>query len=124
MNVFDHPDFDHHELVAFKDDQASGLKAIIAVHNSTLGPALGGCRMFSYTSNSEALSDVWRLSRGMTYKSALAGIALGGGKSVIIGNPQQDKSRQLLLAMGGFFSHDSHVRNTGARVFCSNIGTA
>ncbi|MDG1771944.1 MAG: Glu/Leu/Phe/Val dehydrogenase dimerization domain-containing protein [Oceanicoccus sp.] len=104
MNVFDHPDFDHHELVAFKDDQASGLKAIIAVHNSTLGPALGGCRMFSYTSNSEALSDVLRLSRGMTYKSALAGIALGGGKSVIIGNPQQDKSRQLLLAMGGFIN--------------------
>ncbi|MCP3908128.1 MAG: Glu/Leu/Phe/Val dehydrogenase [Oceanicoccus sp.] len=104
MNVFDHPDFDHHELVAFKDDQASGLKAIIAVHNSTLGPALGGCRMFSYASNSEALSDVLRLSRGMTYKSALAGIALGGGKSVIIGNPQQDKSRQLLLAMGGFIN--------------------
>ncbi len=104
MNVFDHPDFDHHELVAFKEDQASGLKAIIAVHNSTLGPALGGCRMFSYASNSEALSDVLRLSRGMTYKSALAGIALGGGKSVIIGNPQQDKSRQLLLAMGGFIN--------------------
>ncbi len=104
MNVFDHPDFDHHELVAFKDDPASGLKAIIAVHNSTLGPALGGCRMFSYASNSEALSDVLRLSRGMTYKSALAGIALGGGKSVIIGNPQQDKSRQLLLAMGDFIN--------------------
>ena len=104
MNVFDHPDFDHHELVAFRDDPASGLKAIIAVHNSTLGPALGGCRMFSYASNNEALSDVLRLSRGMTYKSALAGIALGGGKSVIIGNPQQDKSRQLLLAMGDFIN--------------------
>lgn len=102
MSVSDHPDFDHHELVTFKDDPVSGLKAIIAVHNSTLGPALGGCRMFSYVSNVEALSDVLRLSRGMTYKSALAGIALGGGKSVIIGNPYKDKSRQLLLAMGDF----------------------
>lgn len=102
MTVFDHADFDHHELVAFKDDPASGLKAIIAVHNSNLGPALGGCRMFSYASNMAALSDVLRLSRGMTYKSALAGIALGGGKSVIIGNPQQLKTRELLLAMGDF----------------------
>lgn len=102
MTVFDHADFDHHELVAFKDDAASGLKAIVAVHNSNLGPALGGCRMFSYTSNAAALSDVLRLSRGMTYKSALAGIALGGGKSVIIGNPHQVKTRELLMAMGDF----------------------
>lgn len=102
MTVFDHADFDHHELVAFKEDPASGLKAIIAVHNSNLGPALGGCRMFCYTSDAAALSDVLRLSRGMSYKSALAGIALGGGKSVIIGNPHQTKSRELLLAMGDF----------------------
>ena len=102
MSVFSHPDFDHHELVAFKDDPASGLKAIISVHNSSLGPATGGCRMFPYASDEAALSDVLRLSRGMTYKSALAGLALGGGKSVIIGNPHQDKTRELRLAMGDF----------------------
>ena len=102
MDIFSHPDFDQHELVAFRDDPASGLKAIIAVHNSTLGPATGGCRMFSYVNDQDALSDVLRLSRGMTYKSALAGIALGGGKSVIIGNPQQSKTRELMLAMGDF----------------------
>ena len=104
MSVFDHQDFDHHEFVAFREDPATGLKAIIAVHNSTLGPALGGCRMFSYASHEAALSDVLRLSRGMTYKSALAGVALGGGKSVIIGDPQRQKSRPLLLAMGEFIN--------------------
>ncbi len=102
MSTFEHPDFDHHELVAFKEDQTSGLKAIIAVHNSNLGPALGGCRMFDYVSSDAALKDVLRLSRGMTYKSALAGIAIGGGKSVIIGNPQKLKTRELMLAMGSF----------------------
>ena len=109
MSVFSHPDFDHHELVALKEDPVTGLKAIIAVHNSRLGPATGGCRMYSYASSDEALSDVLRLSRGMTYKSALAGIALGGGKSVIIGNPQQDKTRELMLAMGDFIeSQNGH----------------
>lgn len=102
MDIFSHPDFDQHELVAFRDDPATGLRAIIAVHNSNLGPATGGCRMFSYVNDKDALSDVLRLSRGMTYKSALAGIALGGGKSVIIGNPQQSKTRELMLAMGDF----------------------
>lgn len=109
MSVFSHPDFDHHEMVSFKEDPATGLKAIIAVHNSHLGPATGGCRMFPYVSSDDALSDVLRLSRGMTYKSALAGIALGGGKSVIIGNPQQDKTRELMLAMGDFIeSQNGH----------------
>lgn len=102
MSVFSHSDFDHHELLAFRDDPTTGLKAIIAVHNSSLGPATGGCRMFPYASDEAALSDVLRLSRGMTYKSALAGLALGGGKSVIIGNPHQEKSRELMLAMGDF----------------------
>ena len=102
MDIFSHPDFDQHELLAFRNDPASGLKAIIAVHNSNLGPATGGCRMFPYVNDKDALSDVLRLSRGMTYKSALAGIALGGGKSVIIGNPQQSKTRELMLAMGDF----------------------
>ena len=95
-----HPDFDRHELVACRADK--GLNAIIAVHNSNLGPAAGGCRMFPYSSMRGALTDVLRLSRGMTYKSALAGLPLGGGKSVIIGDPRRDKTRDLLHAMGEF----------------------
>ena len=102
MSVFGNKAFDHHEHVAFCEDAASGLKAIIAVHSSRLGPGVGGCRMFPYASEDEALYDVLRLSRGMTYKSALAGLPFGGGKSVIIGDPRQDKSRALLEAMGDF----------------------
>lgn len=102
MSVFDHVDFDNHKMVAFKNDPATGLKAIIAVHNNALGPAMGGCRMYPYNSSDEALSDVLRLSRGMTYKSALANLPVGGGKSVIIGNPRSDKSNDLLRAMGDF----------------------
>lgn len=102
MGLFDHASFDNHELVAFRSDPASGLRAIIAVHNTRLGPALGGCRIHPYASEAAALDDVLRLSRGMTLKSALAGLPLGGGKSVIIADPARDKSRALLLAMGGF----------------------
>lgn len=102
MSVFSTPAYDHHERVVFRDDPTSGLRAIIAVHNSNLGPALGGCRMFPYASDAAALDDVLRLSRGMTYKSALAGLPLGGGKAVIMGDPQAGKSRALLLAMGDF----------------------
>ncbi len=100
MQLFSHPDFDDHEQVVFCSDAESGLRAIIAVHDTTLGPSLGGCRMFPYASDGDALRDVLRLSRGMTYKSALAGLPLGGGKSVIIGNPRTDKSEALLRAMG------------------------
>ena len=102
MPVFTHIDFDHHEQVVFGHDQASGLKAIIAVHDTTLGPALGGCRMWNYASDEEALRDVLRLSRGMTYKSALARLPLGGGKAVIIGDPRNGKSEALFQAMGDF----------------------
>ena len=102
MTVFSSPSFDHHEMVVFREDSATGLRAIIAVHNTNLGPALGGCRMYPYSSDEAALEDVLRLSRGMTYKSALAGLPLGGGKSVIIGDPARQKSRELLLAMGEF----------------------
>ena len=84
MSVFQQDDFDGHEQVAFFKDDETGLRAIIAVHNTNLGPALGGVRMWPYTSDSEAVRDVLRLSRGMTYKSALAGLPFGGGKSVII----------------------------------------
>ncbi|MEX2129844.1 MAG: Glu/Leu/Phe/Val dehydrogenase dimerization domain-containing protein [Pseudohongiellaceae bacterium] len=95
-----HPDFDQHEqvLVCKNDD----LHAIIAVHNSRLGPATGGCRIYPYDSLDGALSDVLRLSRSMTFKSAMAGLPLGGGKSVILANPATDKSRQMLHAMGDF----------------------
>ena len=102
MTPFDHRDFDGHQLLAFREDRASGLRAIIAVHNTHLGPALGGCRMFPYSSHERALSDVLRLSRGMTYKNALAGLPYGGGKAVIIGDPRRHKSRELLLAMAEF----------------------
>ena len=102
MSVFEHREFDGHEQVVFCHDADSGLKAIIAVHNTNRGPALGGCRMWPYADEAEALTDALRLSRGMTYKSALAGLDFGGGKSVIIGDPRKDKSDALFGAMGRF----------------------
>ncbi|WP_434049144.1 Glu/Leu/Phe/Val family dehydrogenase [Marinobacter salarius] len=102
MTVFTHPEFDHHEHLTFCCDPETGLRAIIAVHNTSRGPALGGCRMYPYASDDEALTDVLRLSRGMTYKSALANLDLGGGKSVIIGDPRQHKTEALLESMGRF----------------------
>jgi leucine dehydrogenase len=98
MNVFDSPDFDHHEEVAFFDDRDSGLRAIIAVHSTALGPACGGTRMYDYASADDALTDVLRLSRGMSYKSAIADLPLGGGKAVILGDPAGDKSDARFLA--------------------------
>ncbi len=85
-SVFGHMSSFDHEQVVFCNDNATGLKAIIAIHNTVLGPALGGTRMWAYKTDAEALTDVMRLSRGMTYKSACAGINLGGGKAVIIGD--------------------------------------
>lgn len=102
MSVFEAKSFDGHELVAYHEDPETGLKAIVAVHNTTLGPALGGCRMYPYSNSEQALDDVLRLSRGMTYKSALAGLPLGGGKSVIIGDPHKQKTPALMRAMGAF----------------------
>lgn len=95
-----HSDFDQHEKVVFCESDS--LTAIIAVHNTNLGPATGGCRIFPYASTEAALTDVLRLSRGMTYKSALASVAFGGGKSVIIADPGKDKSDDLLHAFGDF----------------------
>jgi leucine dehydrogenase len=102
MTVLTHPEFDNHELVAYHIDPASGLKAIIAVHSTALGKGLGGCRMWPYASEDEALTDVLRLSRGMTYKAALAGLPQGGGKSVILGDPRRDKTPAMMRAMGRF----------------------
>lgn len=96
MTPFEHPEFDNHERVVFCRDAQSDLFAIIALHNTSLGPAAGGCRMYPYASVNDALTDVLRLSRGMSYKNAMAGLALGGGKSVIIGDPQAaGKERKL-----------------------------
>jgi leucine dehydrogenase len=92
MNVFDSPDFDHHEAVAFFDDKKSGLKAVIAIHSTALGPACGGTRMYPYVTPDAAPTDALRLSKGMSYKNAIADLPLGGGKAVIIGNPATDKS--------------------------------
>jgi len=102
MSIFEHHEFDGHEQVVFCHDSESGLRAIIAIHNTNRGPALGGCRMWDYDSEEAALTDVLRLSKGMTYKSALAGLDLGGGKSVIIGDSRKQKSERLLRAMGVF----------------------
>lgn len=99
-DVFTHPEFRGHEQVVHGFDAASGLRTIIAVHDTRLGPALGGCRMWAYANGAEALTDALRLSRGMTYKNALAGLDLGGGKAVIIADARKDKSPALLSAFG------------------------
>jgi leucine dehydrogenase len=92
----------NHEQILFCNDNATGLKAIIAIHNTVLGPSLGGTRMWNYSSEMEALTDVLRLSRGMTYKSSVAGLNLGGGKAVIIGDPKKIKNEALLRRFGKF----------------------
>ena len=91
-----------HEQVLFCRDELSGLRAIIGIHNTVLGPALGGCRMYPYETERDALIDVLRLSRGMTYKAAVAGLNLGGGKCVVIGDPKKHKSELLWRALGRF----------------------
>lgn len=91
-----------HEQVVFCQDESTGLRSIIAIHNTTLGPAVGGTRMWMYTSESDALTDVLRLSRGMTYKSALAGLNIGGGKAVIMGDARTQKNEALMRRFGKF----------------------
>lgn len=98
--VFDCPDFDGHEQVMFAHDAAAGLRAIIAVHSTARGPALGGCRIQPYRSEAAALADVLRLSRGMTFKAAAAGLPFGGGKMVVVADPRSGKSPDLLRAAG------------------------
>lgn len=102
MGIFDKMAQHRHEQVAFCYDRVSGLRSIIAIHNTTLGPALGGTRMWPYRSEEEALDDVLRLSRGMTYKSGASGCNFGGGKAVIWGDPGRDKSELLFRALGTF----------------------
>jgi leucine dehydrogenase len=100
MSLFEMPEFDAHEQVVFGHDPAAGLKAIVAVHSTALGPAAGGCRMWAFGSTTEALRDALRLSRGMSYKNAMANLRFGGGKSVIIGDAQRMKTPALFEAFG------------------------
>ena len=102
MLLFEHREFDSHQQVLFCSDSKADFRAIIAIHNTNLGPAAGGCRMIPYPSSAQAVYDVLRLSKGMTYKNALAGLQLGGGKSVIIADPNAPGKRERLKAFCGF----------------------
>lgn len=109
MTPFENPDFDNHEQILFCSDEQTGLKAIIAIHNTRLGPAAGGCRMYPYSSTMAAVTDALRLSKGMSYKNALAGLPLGGGKSVIIADPSSPGKEARLRAFA------KHVQSLGGR---------
>ena len=102
LSIFDALKTMGHEEVVICSDPDTGLKAIIAIHDTTLGPALGGTRMWMYNNEQEALRDVLRLSRGMTYKASISGLNLGGGKAVIIGNPHTDKTEAMFRSFGRF----------------------
>lgn len=117
--IFNELNFDDHEQVVFVSEPKSGLKGIIAVHNTALGPAMGGCRMWNYASEALAVNDVLRLSRGMTYKNAVAGLPIGGGKSVIIGNPKTDKTPALFEALG-----EALERLCGRYITAEDVGTS
>src|ERR1700683_2849851 len=118
MGVFEMPDFDRHEDLVFHHDLRTGLRAIVAIHSTVLGPAAGGCRLWPYASSTDAVTDVLRLSRGMSYKNALAGIAFGGGKGVILADPKRPKSAELLEAFGRF------VDSLGGRyITAEDVGT-
>jgi leucine dehydrogenase len=118
LGVFEAIASDTHEEILYGHDPISGLKAIIAIHSTALGPALGGTRFFPYESEDEALVDVLRLSKGMTYKSAAAGLDLGGGKAVIIGDPEQLRSERLFRSFGRL------VDSLGGRyVTAEDVGT-
>lgn len=108
-----------HEQVVFCHDHDCGLKAIIAIHNTTLGPALGGTRMWPYKSEDDALVDVLRLSRGMTYKASCAGLNLGGGKAVIIGDPKKDKTEAMFRTFGAYVNSLN-----GKYITAEDVGTS
>ena len=100
MGVFDHAEFDQHESLHFFHDDDTGLRAIVAVHSTALGPGAGGTRRWVYRNDADALTDVLRLSRGMTYKNAVAGLPFGGGKAVILAADRAPKTRELFEAFG------------------------
>ncbi|MCZ2277211.1 MAG: leucine dehydrogenase [Bacteroidia bacterium] len=109
----------NHEVVVYCYDKETGLKAIIAVHNTLLGPALGGLRMWAYKNEADALEDVLRLSRGMTYKAAISGLDLGGGKAVIIGDSKKDKSPALFRKFGQYVNYLA-----GKYITAEDVGTS
>ncbi|MGH3088235.1 MAG: Glu/Leu/Phe/Val family dehydrogenase [Rubrobacteraceae bacterium] len=118
MRIFEKLEEYRYEQVVFCHDKSTGLKAIICVHNTTLGPALGGCRMYPYASEDEAVVDALRLARGMTYKAAASGLNLGGGKSVIIGDPRKDKTEALFRSFGRY------IETLGGRyITAEDVGT-
>ncbi|MGH2755944.1 MAG: Glu/Leu/Phe/Val family dehydrogenase [Actinomycetota bacterium] len=119
MGVFEHINGDGYEQIVHCNDDRSGLRAIIAIHSTALGPALGGTRFYNYPTEEEALVDVLRLAKGMTYKAAAAGLDLGGGKAVILGDPTRIKTEELLRAYGRF------VETLGGRyITAEDVGTA
>ncbi len=116
--VFGQSSFNDHEQIVFCHDKDTGLKAIIGIHNTVLGPALGGTRMWKYANEWEALNDVLRLSRGMTYKSAISGLNLGGGKAVIIGDAKTEKTPEMMTRFGQFIHSLS-----GKYITAEDVGT-
>jgi leucine dehydrogenase len=116
--VFGQLSFDNHEQIVFCNDKDTGLKAIIGIHNTVMGPALGGTRMWRYNNEWEALNDVLRLSRGMTFKSAITGLNLGGGKAVIIGDAKFDKTPEMITRFGQFVNSLS-----GKYITAEDVGT-
>ncbi len=116
--VFGQASFDNHEQIVFCHDKDTGLKAIIGIHNTVLGPALGGTRMWNYANEWEALNDVLRLSRGMTYKSAISGLNLGGGKAVIMGDAKTQKTPEMIRKFGEFIHSLS-----GKYITAEDVGT-
>jgi leucine dehydrogenase len=119
VQVFDKLAEYRYEQLVFCHDSATGLRAIVAIHDTTLGPALGGCRMYPYASEEEAVVDALRLARGMTYKAAASGLNLGGGKSVIIGDPERDKSEELFRSFGRY------IETLGGRyITAEDVGTS
>jgi leucine dehydrogenase len=119
MQVFEKLAEYRYEQLVFCHDKSTGLRAIIAIHDTTLGPALGGCRMYPYATEEEAMVDVLRLARGMTYKAAASGLNLGGGKSVIIADPRTDKSEALFRSFGRY------IETLGGRyIVAEDVGTS
>ena len=119
MHIFEKLSEFRHEQLVFCQDKATEPRAIIAIHDTTLGPALGGCRMWPYGTEDEAVTDVLRLARGMTYKAAASGLNLGGGKSVIFGDPDRDKTEALFRSFGRY------VETLGGRyVAAEDVGTS
>lgn len=118
MEIFKYMQMDDYEQVVFCQHKESGLKAIIVIHDTTLGPALGGARMWTYNSEEEAIIDALRLAKGMTYKTSAAGVNLGGGKTVIIGDPKKDKNDAMFRALGRFINNLN-----GQYITAEDVGT-